>query len=50
MQPVIRHMQITVRDMEVVVPFYDKLMPLLGFDPQSKTSAVIDEHEFHGKR
>ncbi|MBF8291312.1 MAG: Glyoxalase/Bleomycin resistance protein/Dioxygenase superfamily, partial [Steroidobacteraceae bacterium] len=27
--------------------FYDKLMPLLGFDPKRRTSAVIDEHEFH---
>ena len=47
MEPVIDHIQITVKDMEVAVPFYDKLMPLLGFDIQSKTSAVIEAHEFH---
>jgi len=47
MQPIVDHIQITVRDMSVAVPFYDKLLPLLGFSPESKTSAVIDAHEFH---
>jgi len=47
MEPVIDHIQITVRDMAVAEPFYDQLMPLLGFDPLKKGSAVIDEHEFH---
>jgi len=42
MQPIVDHIQITVRDMSVAVPFYDKLLPLLGFSPESKTSAVID--------
>jgi catechol 2,3-dioxygenase-like lactoylglutathione lyase family enzyme len=46
-EPIIDHIQITVKDMSVAVPFYDKLLPLLGFDPQRKVSAVIDEHEFH---
>ena len=47
MEPIIDHIEITVKDMSVAVPFYDKLMPLLGFDIKSKTSAVIEEHEFH---
>ena len=47
MQPMVDHIQITVRDMAVAVPFYDKFLPLLGFSLQSKTSAVIDAHEFH---
>ena len=47
MQPIIDHIQITVKDMRVAVPFYDKLMPLLGFDIKSKSSATIEEHEFH---
>ena len=47
MEPVIDHIQITVQDMAVAVPFYDRLLPLLGFNLQSKTSAVIDAHEFH---
>jgi catechol 2,3-dioxygenase-like lactoylglutathione lyase family enzyme len=46
MKPVIDHIQITVRDMSVAVPFYDRLMPLLGFDPACRTAATIDEHEF----
>ncbi|HUQ18224.1 MAG TPA: VOC family protein [Gemmatimonadaceae bacterium] len=47
MKPVIDHIQITVKDMSVAIPFYDKLMPLLGFEIDKKTSAVIKEHEFH---
>lgn len=47
MEPLIDHVQITVRDMSVAVPFYERLLPLLGFDAQSKGSAVIEEHEFH---
>jgi catechol 2,3-dioxygenase-like lactoylglutathione lyase family enzyme len=47
MEPIIDHIQITVKDMSVAVPFYDRLMPLLGFDIRNKTSAVIEEHEFH---
>lgn len=47
MEPVIDHLQITVKDMAVAVPFYDKLMPLLGFSPEKRSSAVIQEHEFH---
>lgn len=47
MKPIIDHIQITVKDMSVAVPFYDKLMPLLGFDIAKKSSAVIEAHEFH---
>src|SRR5947199_9028947 len=47
MEPIIDHIQITVNDMDVAVPFYDKLLPLLGFDPQSRTSAVIEDHDFY---
>jgi catechol 2,3-dioxygenase-like lactoylglutathione lyase family enzyme len=47
MLPIVDHIQITVRDMSVAVPFYDRLLPLLGFSLQSKTSAVIDAHDFH---
>jgi hypothetical protein len=31
--------------MTVAVPFYDKLLPLLGFDLQSRVSAVIESLE-----
>jgi catechol 2,3-dioxygenase-like lactoylglutathione lyase family enzyme len=47
MEPIIDHIQITVRDMDVAVPFYDKFLPLLGFDPRRRNSAVIKDHEFH---
>lgn len=47
MEPIVDHIQITVRDMSVAVPFYDRLLPLLGFDAESRSSAVIDAHEFH---
>ncbi len=47
MEPIIDHIQITVKDLGVAEPFYDKLMPLLGFDLAEKSTAVIDAHEFH---
>jgi len=47
MEPVIDHIEITVKDMAVAVPFYDKLLPLLGFDVQRRVSAVMKEHEKH---
>jgi catechol 2,3-dioxygenase-like lactoylglutathione lyase family enzyme len=47
MQPIIDHIQITVKDMDVAAAFYDRLMPLLGFDPKRRSSAVIERHEFH---
>jgi len=46
MQPVIDHIQITVRDLSVAVAFYDRLMPLLGFDLEKRTSATILAHDF----
>src|SRR6202522_2075446 len=47
MEPIIDHIQITVKDMSIAVPFYDKLLPLLGFDPKKRATAVVEEHEFH---
>jgi predicted enzyme related to lactoylglutathione lyase len=41
MEPIIDHIQITVKDMSVAVPFYDKLLLALGFDIQNRVSAVI---------
>jgi len=46
MEPIIDHIQITVRDLRVAVPFYDKLLPLLGFDPKRRGGATIAEHDF----
>ena len=47
MEPIIDHIEITVRDMSVALPFYDKLLPLLGFDLANRSRARIDEHEKH---
>ena len=45
MEPIIDHIQITVRDMAAAIEFYDKFLPLLGFN--GKSSATIEEHDFH---
>ena len=47
MEPFIDHIEITVRDMATAVPFYDRLLPLLGFDLKNRSSAVIERHEKH---
>ncbi len=47
MEPIIDHIEITVRDMSIAVPFYDKFLPLLGFESRSRGSAVIEKHEKH---
>ena len=47
MKPVIDHVQITVKDMSVALPFYDQLMPLLGFDLEKRINAVVGAHELH---
>lgn len=47
MEPIIDHLQITVKDLRIAEPFYDKFLPLLGFDPERKVSVVIEAHDFH---
>jgi catechol 2,3-dioxygenase-like lactoylglutathione lyase family enzyme len=47
MEPIIDHIQITVKDMATAVPFYDRFLPLLGFSLAAKSSATIDKHDFH---
>jgi catechol 2,3-dioxygenase-like lactoylglutathione lyase family enzyme len=46
MEPIIDHIQITVRDLDRAVAFYDGFLPLLGFDPKSKAGATIEKHDF----
>jgi catechol 2,3-dioxygenase-like lactoylglutathione lyase family enzyme len=41
MEPIIEHIQIIVKDMTVAVPFYDKLLPLLGFDLRRRVGGTI---------
>ena len=45
MEPIVDHIEITVRDMATAVPFYDRLLPLLGFDLGHRCEAVIEKHE-----
>jgi len=47
MEPIVDHIEITVKDMSVAVPFYDKFLPLLGFAVQERVSAVMEEHDKH---
>ena len=47
MEPIIDHIEITVADMSVAVPFYDKMLPLLGFDLRCRSAAVIEAHDKH---
>ena len=47
MEPIIDHIEITVQDMRVAAPFYDRLLPLLGFDLKHRNIAVLEDHELH---
>jgi len=46
MKPVIDHIHVTVSDLECAEEFYDKLMPLLGFDLANKEHDTVPEHEY----
>ncbi len=47
MKPLIDHIQITVKDLKVAEQFYDKFLPIIGFDIRNKVTAFIEEHDFH---
>ncbi len=47
MTPRIDHIQITVKDMKVAEEFYDKFLPILGFQIANKVEAFIEAHDFH---
>ena len=46
MKPIIDHIQITVKDLKVAEAFYDKLMPILGFNLSLKSKGKVPAHEF----
>ena len=46
MQPIIDHIQITVKDLNEAEKFYDQLMPILGFDLEKKCKGRVAQHEF----
>lgn len=47
MDPIIDHIQITVKDLVVAEKFYDKFLPIIGFDIKNKVTAFVEEHDFH---
>jgi catechol 2,3-dioxygenase-like lactoylglutathione lyase family enzyme len=46
MKPIIDHIQITVKDLTVAESFYDKFLPILGFDLRHKSKGRVETHEF----
>ncbi len=46
MQPLIDHIQITVKDLHEAEAFYDILMPILGYDLNLKSKGSVPAHEF----
>lgn len=46
MEPIVDHIQITVKDLGAAVAFYDRFLPLLGFSANAKGTATIEKHDF----
>ena len=45
MEPVVSHIEITVRDIDAAAAFYDRMLPLLGYDLAHRSSAVMEAHD-----
>lgn len=46
-QPRIDHIHITVEDLDRAEAYYDRLLPLLGFDLSRKEHDSVPEHAYH---
>ncbi len=46
MQPTIDHIQITVKNLEKAEAFYDRFLPLIGFDLSRKGKGRVEAHDF----
>lgn len=46
MKPIIDHIHITVKDLDRAEQFYDRFLPLLGFDLALKEYDSVPEHEY----
>lgn len=46
MNPIVDHIQITVQDFEASEKFYDKLLPILGFDLSKKGKGRVEANDF----
>ena len=45
MEPIVDHIEITVRDLDVAAAFYDRVLPLLGYDLKRRSRATIAAHD-----
>ncbi|MBI4346922.1 MAG: VOC family protein [Elusimicrobia bacterium] len=45
MEPIVDHIELTVRDLDRAEAFYDRLLPLLGFDLRRKSRAALEGHD-----
>ena len=45
MKPIVDHIHITVEDIDRAESFYDKPLPILGFDISSKEYDCVPQHE-----
>jgi catechol 2,3-dioxygenase-like lactoylglutathione lyase family enzyme len=46
MEPKLDHIQITVKDFDNAETFYDKLMPILGFNLNKKGKGRVEANNF----
>ena len=46
-EPIIDHVEITVKDMAQALSFYDKFLPLLGYDLKHRHKAYLENHQKH---
>jgi len=46
MKPIIDHIQITVKNLNVAETFYDKFLAILGFDVTLKKKGRVEKHDF----
>src|SRR2546426_3720148 len=46
LKPIIDHIQITVKNLKVAEAFYDKFLPILGFDVSRKSKGRVAAHAF----
>ncbi|WP_217447586.1 VOC family protein [Maribellus comscasis] len=46
MEPIIDHITVTVKDLKVAEPFYDKFLSVLGFNLKHKHKGTVAAHEF----
>ncbi len=46
MNPIIDHLQITVKNLDEAEVFYDALMPILGYDLNLKSKGCVPANEF----